>query len=49
MEVACRVQIANMLISKGALVDVRNHQGRHPFMCGHSRVRSGVRTFMTSK
>ncbi|KAK7089834.1 hypothetical protein V1264_024225 [Littorina saxatilis] len=48
VELACRVQIANMLISNGAFVDAQNEAGKHPFMFGHTRVREGVRAFMNS-
>nr|KAG5689269.1 hypothetical protein BaRGS_005277 [Batillaria attramentaria] len=49
VEVACRVQIATMLITRGAYVDAENHQGRHPFLYGVSQVRDGIKTFMKHK
>ncbi|KAK7473302.1 hypothetical protein BaRGS_00035434 [Batillaria attramentaria] len=48
VEVACRVQIANMLISRGAYVDVEDRKGRNPFSFGHTRVREGIKAFMRS-
>ncbi|KAK7093788.1 E3 ubiquitin-protein ligase MIB2-like isoform X1 [Littorina saxatilis] len=46
LEVACRIQIANMLISRGAFVDAPNHAGRSPFVFGHSQVKNGITNFM---
>ncbi|KAK7093787.1 E3 ubiquitin-protein ligase MIB2-like [Littorina saxatilis] len=44
--VACRIQIANMLISRGAFVDASNHAGRSPFVFGHSQVKNGITNFI---
>lgn len=49
LEVACRVQIGNLLISRGAFVDAENHLGRHPFNYGRSAVRNGITAFMSHK
>ncbi|XP_025080931.1 uncharacterized protein LOC112556293 [Pomacea canaliculata] len=46
LEVTCRVQIANMLISAGALVDVENNNGRLPLTYGCSEIRERVEDFM---
>ncbi|PVD35501.1 hypothetical protein C0Q70_02464 [Pomacea canaliculata] len=46
VEIMCRVQLSNMLISAGAFVDARNSQGRTPLSYGHTEVREGVKMFI---
>ncbi|XP_025102247.1 E3 ubiquitin-protein ligase MIB1-like isoform X2 [Pomacea canaliculata] len=46
VEITCRVQLSNMLISAGAFVDARDQQGRTPLTYGHPAVREGVKMFI---